>query len=64
MAKYVHDCYQHVYYLSQGVYGTTLKQYTKDEGVPGSSIRLTDQELVQFKEMLKKGGWYEQSTSR
>lgn len=63
MAKYVHDCYRHVYYLHEGVYGTTLKQYSKDEGVPASEIRLTPTELENFKKMLQKGGWYESTRS-
>jgi len=64
MTKYVHDNYVHVYYLNEGIYGTTLKQYSKDDGVPASEIRLSPSDLVNFKRMLENGGWYEQSTSR
>jgi len=64
MTKYVHDNHVHVYYLNEGIYGTTLKQYSKDDGVPASEIRLSPSDLVNFKRMLENGGWYEQSTSR
>lgn len=63
MTKYVHDNHIHVYYLSEGVYGTTLKQYSKEDGIPASTINLDQDGLYNFKKMLMNGGWYEQSTS-
>lgn len=64
MTKYVHDNHVHVYYLNEGIYGTTLKQYSKEDGAPSSEIRLDSAGVANFKKMLKTGGWYEQSTSR
>lgn len=61
--KYVHDNYQHVYYLSEGIYGTTVKQFSKEDGVPASSIQLDAAGVANFKQMLKNGGWYESTRS-
>lgn len=55
--KYVHNRYDHVYYLDEGIYGTTLKQYTK--GAMVTSISLNKLQLANFKKMLEDGGWYE-----
>ena len=55
--KFVNDRYDHVYYLSEGIYGTTLKQYTK--GALVTSIQLNKEQLVNFKKMLSEGGWTE-----
>lgn len=59
--KYIHDCHEHVYYLSEGMYGTTLKQYTK--GAMVTSISLNSLQLANFKKMLAEGGWYESTRS-
>lgn len=59
--KYMHKSYDHVYYLEEGLYHTTLKQYTK--GAIVTSITLKPTELTNFKKMLNDGGWYE-STRR
>ena len=64
MTKYVHDNHVHVYYLNEGIYGTTLKQYSKDDGVPASKITLDADAVVKFKEMLAKGGWYESTAGQ
>ena len=59
--KYVHDRHNHVYYLDEGIYGTTLKQYTK--GAMVTSIPLNKLQLANFKKMLTDGGWYESTRS-
>jgi hypothetical protein len=55
--KYMHDRYDHVYYLDEGIYNSTLKQYTR--GAMVTSITLNKQQLAHFKKMLADGGWNE-----
>lgn len=59
--KYVHDNHIHVYYLSKGFTGYTLKSYTKD--CPVSSIQLDERGYKNFMKMLEDGGWYESTRS-
>jgi len=59
--KFAHDAYDHVYYLSEGLYSVTLKQYTK--GALVTTVLLNDKQLANFKKMLAEGGWYESTRS-
>lgn len=61
--KYVHKNHKHYYYINRGVYNYSVRQYS-DRMNPGSILTMDSDQFQTFIERLKKGGWYEQSTSR
>ena len=58
--KYVHENHKHVYYLSNGLYGHTIRQLDTETGIRGSKLELDRDGYEKFLEMMHTNGWKEQ----
>jgi len=59
--KYVHQYHDHVYYVSEGMYGYTVRSTSND--ATRTQLNMNSKQYENFQRMLKEGGWKD-ATSR